>query len=71
MDALDKIKEADPVWIVIALGLNLLSFAAYIALFAGIVGSQDAPAAVRERLDWRASYQITLAGLARETSRLP
>jgi uncharacterized protein (TIRG00374 family) len=62
--ALEKIKDADPVWIVIALGFNLLSFAAYIALFAGIVGGRTAPAEVRRRLDWRASYQITLAGLA-------
>jgi uncharacterized protein (TIRG00374 family) len=63
-NALDKIEEADPVWIVVALGFNLLSFVAYIALFAGIVGGRTAPPRVRERLDWRASYQITLAGLA-------
>jgi uncharacterized protein (TIRG00374 family) len=63
-NALDKIAEADPVWIVVALGFNLLSFVAYIALFAGIVGGRTAPPQVRERLDWRASYQITLAGLA-------
>jgi uncharacterized protein (TIRG00374 family) len=63
-NALEKIKDADPVWIVVALGFNLLSFVAYIALFAGIVGGRTAPAVVRERLDWRASYQITLAGLA-------
>src|SRR6266542_1282305 len=42
-DALDKIGGADPVWIVIALGFNLLSFAAYIALFAGTIGGLNAP----------------------------
>jgi uncharacterized protein (TIRG00374 family) len=63
-NALQKIQDADPVWIVVALGFNLLSFAAYIALFAGTVGGRTAPSQVRERLDWRASYQITLAGLA-------
>jgi uncharacterized protein (TIRG00374 family) len=63
-DALQRIDDADPVWIVIALGFNLLSFAAYIALFAGTVGGRTAPPKVRERLDWHASYQITLAGLA-------
>jgi putative heme transporter len=63
-NALEKIEEADPVWIAVALGFNLLSFAAYIALFAGTVGGRTAPPQVRERLDWRASYQITLAGLA-------
>ena len=63
-NALEKIEEADPVWIAVALGFNLLSFVAYIALFAGTVGGSTAPPQVRERLDWRASYQITLAGLA-------
>ncbi len=63
-NALEKIEEADPVWIAVALGFNLLSFVAYIALFAGTVGGRTAPPQVRERLDWRASYQITLAGLA-------
>jgi uncharacterized protein (TIRG00374 family) len=63
-DALQRIQDADPVWIVVALGFNLASFAAYIALFAGTVGGRTAPPKVRERLDWRASYQITLAGLA-------
>ncbi len=62
-DALDKIKDARAGWIVVALGLNILSFVAYIALFTGTVGGTAAPA-VRKRLDWRASYQITLAGLA-------
>jgi uncharacterized protein (TIRG00374 family) len=63
-NALDKIKDADPVWVGVALGLNLFSFVAYIALFAGIVGGRTAAPEVRRRLDWRASYQITLAGLA-------
>ena len=63
-DALRKIEEADPVWMAVALGFNLLSFAAYIALFRGILGGRGVPPQVRERLDWRTSYQITLAGLA-------
>ena len=37
-DSLRKIEDADPVWIAVALGFNLLSFAAYIALFRGILG---------------------------------
>ncbi len=44
-NALEKIEEADPVWIAVALGFNLLSFVAYIALFAGIVGGQHRAAA--------------------------
>jgi uncharacterized protein (TIRG00374 family) len=62
-DALAVAEDADVVWIVIALGLNVLSFFAYIALLRGIIGGR-APDKVRERLDVRTSYQITLAGLA-------
>jgi uncharacterized protein (TIRG00374 family) len=63
-DSLRKIEDADPVWMVVALGFNLLSFAAYIALFRGIIAGAGVPPKVRGRLDWRTSYQITLAGLA-------
>jgi uncharacterized protein (TIRG00374 family) len=63
-DALDKIGGANPWWMAVALGFNLLSFLAYIALFNGVVGGHRAPKQVRDRLDWSASYQITLAGLA-------
>jgi uncharacterized protein (TIRG00374 family) len=63
-DSLRKIEDADPVWIVIALGINLLSFAAYIALFRGILGGRAESPQLSKRLDWRTSYQITLAGLA-------
>jgi uncharacterized protein (TIRG00374 family) len=63
-DALQKIGDANPWWIAVALGFNFLSFAAYIALFGGVVGGRRSPQRVRERLDWRASYQVTLAGLA-------
>jgi uncharacterized protein (TIRG00374 family) len=63
-DSLRKIEDADPVWMAVALGFNLLSFAAYIALFRGVLGGAGVSPQVRERLDWRTSYQITLAGLA-------
>ena len=63
-DSLRKIEDADPVWIAIALGFNLLSFAAYIALFRGILGGRSVTPEVRDRIDLRTSYQVTLAGLA-------
>jgi len=63
-DSLRKIEDADPVWMAVALGFNLLSFAAYIALFRGVLGGAGVSPRVRERLEWRTSYQITLAGLA-------
>jgi uncharacterized protein (TIRG00374 family) len=62
-DALATAEDADPVWIAVALALNVLSFFAYIALLRGIVGGRGSDQ-VRRRLDVRASYQITLAGLA-------
>jgi putative heme transporter len=63
-DSLRKIEDADPVWMAVALGFNLLSFAAYIALFRGVLGGAGVSPRVRKRLEWRTSYQITLAGLA-------
>ena len=63
-DSLRKIEDADPVWMAIALGFNVLSFAAYIALFRGVLGGAGVSPRVRRRLEWHTSYQITLAGLA-------
>lgn len=56
--ALDKIEDGDPIWIVVALAFNVLAFAAYVALFRGVVGEKVIHLTVRE------SYQITMAGLA-------
>jgi uncharacterized protein (TIRG00374 family) len=63
-DTLDVIRDADPWWIAVALGFNVLSFAAYVALFRGIIGGRSTSSAVASHLDWAASYQITMAGLA-------
>jgi uncharacterized protein (TIRG00374 family) len=63
-DTQDVIADADPWWIAIALGFNVLSFFAYIGLFRGVIGGRDQGDKVAERLDWSASYQITMAGLA-------
>jgi uncharacterized protein (TIRG00374 family) len=61
----DVISDADPIWIVVALGFNVLSFAAYVALFRGVVGGEwEGAGDSGLRLDWAASYQITMAGLA-------
>jgi uncharacterized protein (TIRG00374 family) len=63
-DTREVIADADPWWIAIALGFNLCSFVAYIALFRGVVGGRAEGDPVTRRLDWSASYQITMAGLA-------
>jgi uncharacterized protein (TIRG00374 family) len=57
-DALGKIDEGDPVWIGIGLVFCVGMFAAYVALFRGVVGEKVI------HLEWGESYQITMAGLA-------
>jgi uncharacterized protein (TIRG00374 family) len=56
--AVAKLGDASPIWIVIALAFNVLAFFSYVALFRGVVGERVI------HLEWRESYQITMAGLA-------
>jgi putative heme transporter len=62
-EALARIDDADWYWVVVAIAFNVIAFAAYVALFRGILGGSRNDD-VRRRLDVRASYQITMAGLA-------
>ena len=62
-EALDRFDDAVWYWIVVALAFNVAAFGAYVALFRGIL-SGNVDDDVRRRLDMRASYQITMAGLA-------
>jgi uncharacterized protein (TIRG00374 family) len=48
---------------VVAIGFNVVAFGAYVALFRGVLAGTKY-GAVHRRLDLRASYQITMAGLA-------
>ena len=57
-DGIAKLGEAERSWIAVAFGATALSFGAYVALFRGVVGEDVL------NLDWRESYQITMAGLA-------
>jgi uncharacterized protein (TIRG00374 family) len=57
-NALDRLDEADPLWIAIAIGFNILAFATYIALFKAVVGGDAL------RLTWLETYEINMAGLA-------
>jgi uncharacterized protein (TIRG00374 family) len=61
--SLSRFDEATWYWIVIAVAFNIAAFAAYVALFRGVLGGSGM-SDVRRRLDVRASYQITMAGLA-------
>ncbi len=57
-DALGKIGEGDPLWIALGVVFCIAMFAAYVALFRGVVGEKVI------HLEWGESYQITMAGLA-------
>ena len=62
-DTFDRIGSATWYWILLAVGFNVAAFAAYVALFRGILGGRPGDE-LHRRLDVRASYQITMAGLA-------
>jgi uncharacterized protein (TIRG00374 family) len=57
-NALDKLGDADPLWITVAVCFNVLAFATYIALFKAVVGGEAL------RLKWSETYEINVAGLA-------
>jgi uncharacterized membrane protein YbhN (UPF0104 family) len=62
-DTWQRIDQAKWYWVAIGVVFNLGAFGAYVALLRGILGGQGEDD-VRRRLDARASYQITMAGLA-------
>ncbi len=57
-DALSRLDDADPLWIGIAIGFNVLAYATYIALFKAVVGGDAL------RLRWVETYEINMAGVA-------
>jgi uncharacterized membrane protein YbhN (UPF0104 family) len=57
-DALSRLDEADPLWIAIAIGFNVVAYATYIALFKAVVGGDAL------RLSWKETYEINMAGVA-------
>jgi uncharacterized protein (TIRG00374 family) len=56
-DSIERLGQANAVWVGIALVFGVLMFFSYVALFRGVVGE-------RVQLDWQESYEITMAGLA-------
>jgi len=62
-ESLDRIGSPKWYWVVVAVGFCVAQFAAYVALFRGVLGGRS-DSQVRRRLDTTASYQITMAGLA-------
>jgi uncharacterized protein (TIRG00374 family) len=57
-DALSRLDDADPIWIAVAVALNVAAYATYIALFKAVVGGDAL------RLTWRETYEINMAGVA-------
>jgi len=57
-DALSRLGDADPLWIAIAVGFNVVAYATYIALFKAVVGGDAL------RLTWLETYEINMAGVA-------
>jgi uncharacterized protein (TIRG00374 family) len=53
----DRINRGDPYWLGVAVALECLSFGGYIILFRTVFVRGDS------QIDWRESYQITMAGL--------
>jgi uncharacterized membrane protein YbhN (UPF0104 family) len=53
-----RLRSGDPVWLGIAVAFEVLSFAGYVVLFRAVFVRSAS------RIDWRESYQITMAGLA-------
>src|SRR4051812_4964585 len=56
-DTWSRIEDGSPGWIVLAFVLTFGMFAGYVAMFTGVFGHI-------ERIGWRESYLITMAGLA-------
>ena len=56
--AMSRLDDADPVWIAVAIGFNILAYGTYIALFKAVVGGDAL------RLRWRETYEINMAGVA-------
>jgi uncharacterized protein (TIRG00374 family) len=56
--AMSKLDDADPIWIGVAIGFNVLAYATYIALFKAVVGGDAL------RLRWQETYEINMAGVA-------
>jgi uncharacterized protein (TIRG00374 family) len=54
----DRIQHGNPWWLALGAGLEVCSFWGYIILFRAVFARGES------RIDWRASYQITMAGLA-------
>jgi uncharacterized protein (TIRG00374 family) len=59
-DTWHRVEDGSPWWMALAVGLTIGMFGGYVAMFRGVF--LRVPGG--ERIGWKASYQITMAGLA-------
>jgi len=59
-DTWHRIEDGSPWWMLLALAFTVGMFVGYVMMFRGIYGRAE----TRHPIDWRESYQITMAGLA-------
>lgn len=57
-DTWERVRDGDPSWLGACVLLEIVSFGGYVWLFRGVFVRGS------ERIDWRSSYEITMAGLA-------
>ena len=58
----EQVGEGNRLWLAVAFAFTLASFGGYVMMFQGVFVRAGTRAG--RRIDWRASYQITMAGLA-------
>ena len=56
-DTLHRLERGDKSWLLLGIGFEAISIASYIAVFRAVFSCGGV------RIDWRASYEITMAGL--------
>jgi uncharacterized membrane protein YbhN (UPF0104 family) len=63
-ETVNRIERGNTWWIAIGVVFEALSFGGYIVLFRAIFVKRPTPGIRLERIGWRVSYEITMAGLA-------
>ncbi len=63
-ETVHRIEHGDKWWIAIGVVLEALSFGGYILLFRTVFVTRRHPHSHLERINWRVTYEITMAGLA-------
>jgi putative heme transporter len=63
-ETVNRIERGDKWWIAVGVVFEVLSFGGYIVLFRTVFVKRPHPQSHLDRLNWRVTYEITMAGLA-------